>query len=180
MVTGRGPSPGDPVTITAPVRPTIESALTELATCLCAEIVDPVNNVPDVCFCGVIPGEAASAMYGGDCKTKCGMAWTRLIGAYSAAGVGNVVTTPGNCSVGTGFDVEMGMLRCTPIGTADKPPKPEELLASAQLQWADMNVMRKAVACCPASRNWSLGSYTPMGPGGGLVGGFWVITMWVP
>lgn len=167
------------MTITAPVRATIESTVVELATCLCAEIADPVNNVPDVCFCGVIPGEAASAMYGGDCTKKCGMAWVRMVTAYGAAGVGNVVTTPGNCSTGIGFDVEMGMLRCTPIGEATKPPKPEELLASAQLQLADMMVMRKAVACCPGSRDWSLGAYTPMGPGGGLVGGFWVISMWV-
>jgi hypothetical protein len=168
------------VTITAPVRPTIDSTLTALATCLCAEIVDPVNDVPDVCFCGVIPGEAASAMYGGDCKTKCGMAWTRLITAYGAAGVGNVSNLPGNCATGIGFDVELGMLRCTPIGTATTPPKPEELLASSQLQLADMMVMRKAIACCPGSRDWALGTYTPMGPGGGLVGGFWTIQMWIP
>jgi hypothetical protein len=156
----------------------IATTLTDLATCLCSQIV--ADGLPDVCFCGIIPGEAASAMYGGDCTKKCGMAWVRLVTSYMAAGAGNAVATPGNCMTGIGFDVEMGMLRCTPIGEATSPPSPAELLASAQLQWADMMVMRKAVACCPGHRDWALGAYTPMGPGGGLVGGFWVISMWVP
>ncbi len=156
----------------------IAVALTNLATCLCGQIV--ADGLPDVCFCGVIPGEAASAMYGGDCSKKCGMAWVRLVEATPANGAGVEVTTPANCMAGLGFTVEVGMLRCTPIGTATTPPKPEELLASAQLQWADMMVMRRSIACCPGNRDWVLGAYTPMGPGGGLVGGFWTVTLWTP
>lgn len=167
------------MTITAPPRPTVESALTDLASCLCAEIADPGSGVPDVCFCGVIPGEAASAMYGGDCTKKCGMAWVRLTQAYPATGPSIQASNPGNCTAGVGFDVEMGMLRCTPIGEATQAPTDAQLLAAAQLQWADMNVMRRAVACC-GNRDWVMTTYTPMGPGGGLVGGFWLIQMWVP
>lgn len=158
----------------------IYKSLTDLSTCLCSEILDPDNGVPDVCFCGVIPGEAASAMYGGNCKTKCGMAWVRLMTAYPAPGPGQQgAITPGNCATGIGYEVEVGMLRCTPVGTADTPPKDAELLAAAQLQYADMMVMRKAIACC-ASKDWALTAYNPAGPSGGLVGGFWSVAMWVP
>lgn len=160
--------------------PSIGTVVTDLATCLCGLVSDPDSGVPDVCFCGVIPGEAASAMYGGNCRDKCGMAWVRVVTAYAAAGAGNQTSEPGNCNSGIGFDVEVGMLRCTPIGEATTPPKPEQLLASAQLQWADMMIMRKAVACCAGVRDWVLGTYTPMGPAGGLVGGFWTIQMWTP
>lgn len=158
----------------------VSVALTDLATCLCAQIV--ADGLPDVCFCGVIPGEAASAMYAGDCTRakKCGMAWVRLISVTPASGVGITIEQPGNCSTGIGYDVEMGMLRCTPIGTATEPPSPAQLLASAQLQYDDMMSMRRAVACCNGSRDWMIGAYTPMGPGGGMVGGAWTVTMWSP
>jgi hypothetical protein len=163
---------------TLAMRRTTFSALTDLATCLCSEIA--TSGLPDVCFCGIIPGEAASAMYSGDCTKKCGMAWVRLVSAFPAAGVGVPSEHPGNCGSGLGFDVEMGMLRCTEIGTATTPPPPAQLLGSAELQYGDMNVMRKAVACCSGSKDWTLQTYTPMGPGGGLVGGFWTLTLWVP
>lgn len=163
----------------APAPPrTVFSTLTDLATCLCSQIV--VDGLPDVCFCGVIPGEAASAMYTGDCTKKCGMAWVRLMSAYPAAGVGIPSEQVGNCGSGMGYDVEVGMLRCTPIGEATTPPTPGQLLGAAELQHADMMVIRKAIACCPGSTDWRLSTYAPMGPGGGLVGGFWVVTMWVP
>jgi len=153
-------------------------ALTNLATCLCAQIV--ADGLPDVCFCGVIPGEAASAMYQGDCTKKCGMAWVRLITVTSASGVGVPNDQPGNCSSGIGYEVEVGILRCTPIGTATTPPAPAQLLGAAEFQYADMMSMRRAVACCVGSKDWMIGGYTPMGPSGGMVGGAWNVTMWSP
>lgn len=153
-------------------------ALSELATCLCAQIV--VDGSPDVCFCGVIPGEAAAAMYQGNCTKKCGMAWVRLITVVPAAGLGTATEQAGNCMTGIGYDVEMGILRCTPIGTATEPPTPAQLLGAAQLQHADMMSMRRAVACCTGSRDWMVGAYAPMGPSGGMVGGAWTVTMWSP
>jgi len=152
------------------------TSITELATCVCAQIV--ADGLPDVCFCGVIPGEAASAMYQGNCAKKCGMAWVRLVAVAPAAGVGVPTETPGNCAVGIGYEVEVGVLRCTPIGTATEPPTPAQLLGAAELQHADMMSMRRAVYCCTGSRDWILGTYAPMGPGGGMVGGAWSVSMW--
>ena len=163
--------------IVIPANP-VFTALEDLATCLCAQIV--ADGGPDVCFCGVIPGEAASAMYQGDCTKKCGMAWVRLITVTPAAGVGTLTEQPGNCATGIGYDVEVGILRCTPVGTATTPPTPAQLLSSTELQLADMMTMRRAVICCYGSKNWILGSYTPMGPGGGMVGGAWNLSMWTP
>jgi hypothetical protein len=164
-------------TVVIPANP-VTLALSDLATCLCAQIV--ADGLPDVCFCGVIPGEAASAMYQGNCAKKCGMAWVRLITVTPASGVGNPSEQPGNCATGIGYDAEVGILRCTPIGTATEPPTPAQLLASAELQYNDMMSTRRAVSCCTGSRDWKVGAYTPMGPGGGMVGGAWTVTMWSP
>jgi hypothetical protein len=152
----------------------------ELALCLCSQIADPENGVPDVCFCGLVPGEQAIANYAGDCKDKCGMAWVRLISMYPMASIGIPDATPGNCGVGVGIDVEMGILRCISVGDeVGNLPSPGELLEATQLQIADAMVMRKAVYCCDAipSKEAILATYTPNGPLGGLVGGTMIVSM---
>jgi hypothetical protein len=169
------------MTVLAPIADNrVFTALTDLATCLCATLV--TEGLPDVCFCGVVPGEAASAMYGGDCAKRCGMAWVRLVSVSPTNTLGDQApaTQPGNCASGIGSTVEVGVLRCTPIGTAERPPSDADLLSAARLQIADMMAMRQAVACCVGSRDWVLGTYTPAGPSGGLLGGLWTVQMWSP
>ena len=154
--------------------------LGELAVCLCEQIQDPENGVPDVCFCGIVPGEQAIGNYAGDCKNKCGMAWVRLVSLYPMASIGAIDQTPGNCGVGVGIDVEMGVFRCISIGDEQgNLPSPAELLEATQLQIADALIMRKAVLCCDAipSKEAILANYTPVGPLGGLVGGTMQVSM---
>ena len=152
----------------------------ELSECLCAQILDPENGVPDVCYCGIVPGEQAIGNYAGDCKTKCGMAWVRLAGLYPMAAIGQPSIQPGNCGTGLGIDVEMGILRCIEVGDEQgNMISPEEMLAATQLQIADALVMHKAVLCCEAipSKEAMLSTYTPVGPNGGLVGGIILVSM---
>ena len=156
------------------------SRVGELAECLCAQIQDPENGVPDVCFCGIVPGEQAVGNYAGDCNTVCGMAWVRLVGMYPMSAIGVPDSTAGNCGVGVGIDVEMGILRCISIGGEDGSlPSPVEMLEATQLQIADALIMRKAVLCCDAipSKEAILAVYTPTGPLGGLVGGTMQVSM---
>lgn len=152
----------------------------ELAECLCAQIQDPDNGVPDVCFCGIVPGDQAVGDYAGDCNTKCGMAWVRLAGMYPMAILGTPDATPGNCGVGVGIDVEMGIMRCIDFGDEQgNMPPPADLLAATQLQIADALIMRKALFCCDAipAKEAIMSAYTPVGPLGGLVGGTILVSM---
>jgi hypothetical protein len=154
--------------------------LGELAECLCAQIQDPENGVPDVCFCGVVPGDQAVANYAGDCNDVCGMAWVRLVQMYPMAVIGQADATPGNCGVGVGIDVEVGILRCIEFGDEQgNLPPPAVLLAATQLQIADALVMRKAIYCCDAipSKEAIVTPYAPTGPLGGLVGGMMTVSM---
>jgi len=154
--------------------------LTALATCLCAEIQDPANGVPDVCFCGIVPGEAALGEYAGDCDTKCGMAWIRLVSVYPSNAVGVTVSTAGNCAHGLGMNVEMGMMRCISVGDDQgNGPTPAELLDASELQIADALLMHRALYCCDAipGRDVILGPYQSLGPQGGLIGGSYGISM---
>lgn len=148
----------------------ITTLLTELATCLCAQLLD--DNLPPVCFCGIVPGEQVSLDYAGECDNACGQAWVRMTTAYPSTTIGQPSVLPGNCSSAIGVDVELGVVRCVEVGEADgQPIAPEKLAAAAVLQQADMMAMWRAVACCRESKDWVIGQYTPYGPEGGLVGG---------
>jgi len=150
--------------------------LNELAICLCSEII--AADVPDVCFCGVVPGDAAALDYLGDCSDLCGMAWVRLVTAYPSAQVATPDAQPRNCSALLGFDVELGIARCAPTMRENgEPPSQAEQSAAFELQMTDMMIMRRAVACCRDSNNWVLGGYTPFGPQGMAVGGVWTLSM---
>ena len=149
--------------------------LLSLAGCLCAQI--EADGSPQPCFCGVVPGEAAVAQYAGDCDTRDGMAWVRLTTGYPSVSVGQIDQRVGNCKSGTGFDVEVGILRAFPV--EEEAPTDAELLAAFDQQMKDMLTMRRAIECCDAisSKDFILGSYRPSGPLGGLVGGIWNVML---
>lgn len=152
--------------------------LTTLATCLCGQIQDPENGVPDVCFCGIVPGESAAATYAGDCDTRCGMAWVRMANLYPSTVIGQINSAPRNCATPLGVDVEVGILRC--FDMADEyGPNPEQLLSATQLQVADAQVIYRAILCCDtiSPRDVTIGPYIPLGPQGGLVGGAVTLSM---
>lgn len=154
---------------------TISEILSGLAACLCAQITE--DDSPETCFCGVIPGGGVVADYAGDCDDVNGMAWVRLITSYPAQSVGQALQQVGNCSVGVGIDVEIGMLRRYPLDA--EALDEATLLELVDQQIKDMHTMRKAVQCCAGNsfgnKDYILGSYTPVGPDGDLVGGTWTL-----
>lgn len=146
--------------------------LVELAACLCAALDEA--GLPEPCFCGVLPGEGAAWDQRGNCGPKQnGMAYVRLSTSYPSEAVGQASQTPGNCSSGLGYDVEMAVLRSMPVLRHGNALSVAQQQAVAELQVADMHAMRRAVACCltGSKRDWILGSYLPSGPMGGVVGG---------
>lgn len=148
--------------------------MSELATCLCAQIIEDGNG--ETCFCGVIPGDSAAGDLAGD-GCDGGMAWVRLISAYPSQTVGQASVMVGNCASGMGYDIEVGILRPTTLGADEGVPDSADVLATAELQMADMQTMLKAILCCPAfpTKDVIIGTYRPLGPLGLLVGGAWPI-----
>lgn len=152
--------------------------LAALAECLCAELAKAGS--PDVCFCGILPGEVASSDYMGGCGTKNGMAWVRVKNLYPATSVGTPDITVGNCNKELGIDVEMGIMRVYSVGDSrGNPPTPAQSLEAAALQIMDAETMLRAISCCDAisGRDFVLSQYDPAGPEGGVVGGMWTISM---
>lgn len=154
---------------------TPQQLLDDLAACLCAQIEK--SQVPGVCFCGVVPGDAVVGDYAGNCgDANQGMAWVRMSLLYPAQGVNVINDRPSNCGSGIGMDIEMGMLR--PAVTPDaygNPPTAEQYRALSALTNDDAMVMWRALACCDSllDLDYTLGTYEPAGPLGGLAGGVW-------
>ena len=124
-----------------------------------------------MCFCGIVPGADVALDYAGDCDDVCGMAWVRLVTAYPSVHRAARRNGPATARAGIGIDVEIGIVRCIDVGDGTDPPDPADLAAAAVLQIADMMAMWRAVTCCRPSKDWIIGTYTPFGPQGGLVGG---------
>lgn len=153
----------------------ILTRLENLATCLCAAILEA--NLPEPCFCGIVPGEAVVEDYIGDCEPVCGMAFVRLASIYPATSLGQPSDDVNNCGLMLGADIEIGILRCISSGEADgSPPSPEELYAATQLQINDSLAIYKAVNCCDLG-DVLMDTYSPVGPLGGIVGGIWPISI---
>lgn len=155
--------------------------LETLVTCLCAQII--ADGSPEPCFCGLMPGETALGDYT-SCDDRDGMAWVRLITAYPSTSLGAASTSPNNCSVMLGADIEVGVLRNLPVGGRDgSPPTQDEMNAATAQIVLDAESARRAILCCNDSLDVidiMLGSWTPAGPQGGLGGGSWTCAIQVP
>lgn len=157
----------------------VSTVLKDLAACLCAQIEEDGSASP--CFCGVVPGGNVTPDYLGGCTAeKCGMAWVRLGSAYPSNTPGLAIEETGNCTSGNGIEVEMGLLRCAPMpDSRGNPPSAEVREAAFDQQVKDMLTMKRAIKCCSSlkPKEYVLNIYTPVGPEGDVLGGFWSLSI---
>ena len=148
----------------------------ELAACLCRGVEEAEG--PDVCFCGVLPGETVTLDYCNECSNGlCGMAWVRMINRFPSQTLPTPDETLRSCVSPMAVLVEVGIVRCAPTeGPEGGPPTVSQWLDVSLQQYADADIMRIALQCCLGTKDWVLGSYAPVGPQGGCVGGTWQAT----
>lgn len=143
--------------------------MVRLRDCLCAELTQS-GLMPGDCFCGVLPGDQVIWDY------KEGMAWVRLANEYPTTTFPTIDNRPrGGCPPSVGATLEVGVLHCAPgiKGTKRLPTQAEQFEAT-RLQMATKRAIHRAIACCGFDP-MVLGSYSPLGPQGGLVGGQWLV-----
>lgn len=150
---------------------TIWPLMVQLSQCLCETLAER-GIMPGDCFCGIFPGDNAVWDYSD------GLAYVRLVDAYPSTTFPSANTTPrGSCSAMLAATLEVGVLQCAPGLRADGGlPTAAEQMESARLQIAGMRAMQQAIACCDIDLI-VLGTYTPQGPQGGLVGGYWQLNV---
>ena len=143
--------------------------MVQLQQCLC-ETLTTRGLMPGDCFCGVLPGDQVIWDY------KEGMAWVRLATTYPTTTFPNIDNTlRGSCTAGLGATLEVGVLNCAPgISASGNLPTEFDQFEATRLQLATMRAMHQAITCCGFDLA-ILGQYQPLGPQGGLVGGFWLV-----
>lgn len=148
-----------------------------LAECLCTAIRG--RNLPEPCFCGVIPGNQVALDYCTDCdSTACGMAWVRVAGIAPRLSAVGMTAPSTNCNVALEASFEVGIVRCAPMfGPDGAPPSLAAQLDAARLQMADMAAALAAASCCFKGRDVRLDGWAPIGPLGACLGGAWMVTV---
>lgn len=170
----------------------VRRIMTDLAACLSNQIRDADNGVARPCTVTIVPGDSVLPEYQGECDDEvdpdypdqafdCGLAWVRLMNLYPASAPGVRADTAGTCVASTlGFDLNIGLTRCFELPEDPTTTlSPQQLADSTWAQLADGLIIRKAIMCCESleSDNSTLGTYSPIGPIGGLLGGSWSISV---
>lgn len=130
----------------------------------------------DLCSMTIQPGAIVPADYG-DCG---GMAWVRLASSNPTVSFPTGDLTINNCAYSLAHVVEVGAFRAGPlpeqVGGGVVLPTDEEQFEAARMQFADMAAMRRAITKAPIDYK-ILGTYQPIGPQGGVLGGTWTVTV---
>lgn len=150
----------------------INAYLVALAQC----VKEEVAKNGETCFSGLTVGDSFISMSGvdDDCDDACGEAWVRVIQMYPSTSTGVAETRSINCSVGLGIDIEIGALRCFEMSA--EAPTAEKLLTANVGSMNDAAAIYRAIACCDHFPDIVVGTWTPLGPEGGLVGGVWTLS----
>lgn len=150
--------------------PVITPHLLALADCVCNELDQ--RGAGPLCRCGFHPGAIPAFDGCGDCGNDvCGMGWLRVVTAYPYETF-PVPSLDPHCRHDIAWQIEVGSVRCMPITQDGSALESEQLMEVWVSQMLDAEALHRAVLCCEAPIV-TLGTYTPVGPSGGCVGGYW-------
>lgn len=148
---------------------------------LTVKIQDAGENPADFCALTVYPGADVPADYAlEDCTS---MAYVRMTGANPTEGFPNMDITASTCAYSLAYGFEIGIMRqavlpADLVGGGVELPTPEEQRAEADQQFKDLETMHKAIKGLKNDvAQLVMGIYTPVGPVGGVYGGFWTLTV---
>jgi hypothetical protein len=155
-----------------------------LSACLCTEIAD--SGLPGVCSCGPIVGTLVMDYCTGCKEQGCsGQAWVRMIDAFPSTDFPSPVQVPQNCNAPMAYTIEVGIVRCKPLGTTSQvrgftPPTMEQNVDALRLQLADLGALRRAIQCCFGDQDttYVMGTYNAAPPDGDCLGGYINVTVW--
>lgn len=148
----------------------------DLFACYCTEIA-LVPQPPARCqfITGTEPELGVSLTEDVCCE---GMAWVRVEAIHPTVVFSGPQEEPFPCYPPRWtLTLELGAVRCMPIGTIDKLVTPAQALAAAKLVMNDATAMRRAIRCCFANmpsmvnRLYKVGTWAPLPSQGGCGGG---------
>lgn len=149
--------------------PAAINAIIELTECMCELLA--LEGAGPTCWCGLYPGAAVSWEYCTACDgDTCGMGYVRLA-MVSPYQVFPSPAVDDKCVLPTMWALEVGALRCMPTPHDGEVLDVGSMAEVAIGQMLDARALRKAIKCCVP--DLGLGLWSPAGPNGACVGGYW-------
>lgn len=94
-------------------------------------------------------GEVAALVSVNEDECRCGLAWVRIVRFFPTDTFPTEKEDWSPCGpAGWALELELGALRCAPVGDASTLPTSEDWSAAILQQMQDALAMRKAVDCC--------------------------------
>lgn len=143
------------------------------------ELQKPGQNA-SLCAVTLMPGNEVPYDYG---QESCGgMLWVRLVSANPSAEFPLADVTASNCASTLAYPCEVGIMRPAPLAEMVNDelilPNDTDNSEATEQQLLDMESMYRAlIALGDNVENVLPGTYFPLGPEGGVVGGRWTFTI---
>lgn len=160
--------------------------LTTIADVMDALIGDVLTAIgpdahEDFCIATTFPGAAVPLDYGAEATCK-GTMWVRLIAANPSTTFPTPDTSVDTCYAPLAYPLELGILRKAPIATTPlgklRLPSAEEHAVATRKQMDDLEAMHRGLKRLRKDVElMTIGTYQPIGPDGGLVGGIWTLSV---
>ncbi len=144
--------------------------------------LDDADMLESMCAVTVYPGTAVPVDYVGSSDSCGSMAWVRHVSSAPTVRFPNADLSIDNCAFSLAHVIEVGIIRPSPIpesdgSTLDLPDDIAHFNSAMELA-DDMILMKEAIQRAAKSIDFViLGSYVPIGPEGGAVGGTWSLTV---
>jgi hypothetical protein len=154
----------------------------EMGNILLANLVVALRDrgIEPTCSTALYHGDSVTLDYA-DCG---GMAWVRLVTSGPSQNFPNVTQGVAACAMTLAHTFEIGVMRAAPLARAllaDSGidlPDDEENSEAAELALKDMEAMWAAIQASTTDIElMAPGTYTPVGPVGGALGGTWSVTV---
>jgi hypothetical protein len=151
-----------------------------LAMLECAELELEKSGLPPVGYASIQPGALPVLDHVGNGK-ECDEMIINVTNGFPTNGF-PIIDQFGTCGSAMAFEVQLGVFRCAPVPAGKLPqnfklPTPVQQLNATRLHLADMQAMKRALACCLKNYEYVIRTWLPYGPAGGAVGGAWLVAV---
>lgn len=150
----------------------------------CAKALLAQTAFGPVCSASISPGEQVAWDRVGTCEPNgyggeenCGQLYLRPAGAYHSE-IFPIESTQRTCKLPLAYTFELGILRCFPVPDIEDDPTSDEMMTDWGLScMEDQAALYQALLCCGTPRfgDVAVVDWEPVGPQGGVIGGFWTI-----
>lgn len=154
----------------------INKALVAFTACI-GEALDDVCSYSLTLGDSYVPFEPDEDSDCDEDDAECSQAWVRVMNTAVSAISPSTWEGDQIDSIVLTLNIEVGVLRCTPVVEKGRAPSETQVLSDALQSMDDMAAILCAALGCEVWNSIDVGAWSPYGPMGGQYGGTWTFTV---